>query len=639
MELRMVKPVIYLLGSYFTLYSQPGIAVTPLDFELTLSLNGGVVRSHHTSFQDANSTMRAASLNAPYLEEVSAQRGSGVETYNYTIPNRAPGSKFVYQHTGGIGIPIMDSLEAVITSINSVYTDAYGGAVVQCDLTFTPYSHQPEEGIYRYEFIMIAVPSNVPISYYSSDCASPMITGIGKSYQYSCPEGYLLTTGPTCANVDGLTYASITVRGPAQDELGCDCDSNIPSSCAGNPINVATGNKHIIETDYVGTGPSPLVFKRYYNSFNAHSTSHGRHWQHYYERELFQDLANIIHVKRPHGQVITFSEIYVDTWRSVSGDKTLLSNLAPGEYSDKKYIDSRGEEEYTYIGGHPEYSGGSAWRLQSLTDNQGNNRTLFYDLNSRLIRVENEFGQALTFSYHANGNLQTMTAPGGLVWTYRYNSNGYLAHVDNPDGSTRQYLYEDSRFPHALTGIVDENGNRYATYAYDVDGRAISSEHAGGVDRITLSYNTDGTSSVTNSRNISSTYSFSDQFDTSLVAGISGPGCSSCGTGDSSYIYDPANRILLSKTIKGLTTGFGNYDSKGNPGYEIEAVGTPEQRRTDYTYDPRFFNKIHTKTESSVFASGNKVTTYDYDDFGNIIRILINGYAPDGTPVARETTM
>jgi len=49
---------------------------------------------------------------------------------------------------------------------------------------------------------------------------------------------------------------------------------------------------------------------------------------------------------------------------------------------------------------------------------------------------------------------------------------------DETDNPRKNSLYENQDFPHHLTGITDENGDRYAVWSYDSDGRAISSEHA-----------------------------------------------------------------------------------------------------------------------------------------------------------------
>ena len=132
------------------------------------------------------------------------------------------------------------------------------------------------------------------------------------------------------------------------------------------------------------------------------------------------------------------------------------------------------------------------------------------------------------------------------------------------------------------------------------------------------------------------------------ITGISGPGCSTCGTGDTSYVYDPLTNDLRSKIANGVTTEYGNYDANGNPGYMIEAKGTPEERRTDYEYHLNFFNKVTKILEPSVRAANPtapctentdcRKTAYTYDTFGNRTAETITGYQPDGTPVTRSTT-
>jgi RHS repeat-associated protein len=52
----------------------------------------------------------------------------------------------------------------------------------------------------------------------------------------------------------------------------------------------------------------------------------------------------------------------------------------------------------------------------------------------------------------------------------------------------RTYQYTDPRFPQAITGKADQNGNQLSTYTYDENGRAISTERAVGFDRQTISY-------------------------------------------------------------------------------------------------------------------------------------------------------
>jgi YD repeat-containing protein len=71
-----------------------------------------------------------------------------------------------------------------------------------------------------------------------------------------------------------------------------------------------------------------------------------------------------------------------------------------------------------------------------------------------------------------------------------FDANGNLTRLTWPDTRFREFVYENSSLPWALTGVVDERGMRYSTFTYDTAGRALSTEHAGGVDRYSVSYGT-----------------------------------------------------------------------------------------------------------------------------------------------------
>src|SRR5262249_37439142 len=106
--------------------------------------------------------------------------------------------------------------------------------------------------------------------------------------------------------------------------------------------------------------------------------------------------------------------------------------------------------------------------------------------------------------------------------TYSYTASGLsggaldrLAAVTySTSPSTRQtYLYENQAFPLALTGIIDENGNHFATWTYDQTGRATKSAYvdstAGEVESKTVAYNnTTGSRPVPNARAQKEVYTF-----------------------------------------------------------------------------------------------------------------------------------
>jgi YD repeat-containing protein len=120
-----------------------------------------------------------------------------------------------------------------------------------------------------------------------------------------------------------------------------------------------------------------------------------------------------------------------------------------------------------------------------------------------LIQVIDERGRRLSFTYTApsspavpligagplvNHLLHTVSDSGGVQLTLAYDSANRLSSLLWADGRTRSFLYEDSAQPRALTGIIDENQQRFASFGYDSAGRAISTERAGSVERISVSY-------------------------------------------------------------------------------------------------------------------------------------------------------
>ncbi|MGD8876088.1 MAG: hypothetical protein PVH38_13155, partial [Gammaproteobacteria bacterium] len=301
-------------------------------------------------------------------------------------------------------------------------------------------------------------------------------------------------------------------------------------------------------------------------------------------------------------------------------------------------------------------------KLTEIRYRNGMIHALSYDAQGRLRQVSTGTGESLTFTYLEAASLplvESLRDHTGRVWEYAYDQNNNLVSVTGPDGTpedaadnpVRVYHYEDAYFPNALTGISDARGIRYATFAYDPDshikGRAITSYYgdaADAIDRVDVNYNghdtySDGVTirTVTNGEGDATTYTTIMQHGVALLQSMSGPGCSNCSGGEVGYSYDPETNDLLLRTENGITTEFGDYDANGNPGYMIEARGTADERRTDYRYDTRYFDSVASLSEPSVYERGRRVTTTDYDDYGNRIAERIDGYSPDGLPVTRTT--
>jgi RHS repeat-associated protein len=437
---------------------------------------------------------------------------------------------------------------------------------------------------------------------------------IGNTFQETAV--YYTWTGPTSgASQDSFSYH---VKVP----LGCwspaDPDPTYPvqrvpppknlgkpNCCEGNPVNPGTGNKLQIESDYAGAPNIHLEFRRYYNSQDASPRGTlGYNWHSTYHRGLTPPSAsgNSVQITRADGRVDTFTRNSAGAWQADPDVTSRLSEVknASGQQTGWKLVLEDDTLELYALDG----------RLTSISTRAGLKQTLTYNADKQLTQVTGPFGHKLTFSYDFDGLLEKMTAPGGKAYGYAY-SNNNLVSVTYPGGAVRQYLYENPAFIRALTGITDENGQRFATYAYDAQGRAISTEHAGGVEKVTLTYG-DGTTNVTDPRNYAHSYNFSTQFDVVKPATVTGP-CLTCEA--KAYGYD-ANGFTSSRTDRNgrLTTYV--HNARGLETSRTEASGTALAR----TITTQWHATFHLPTK---ITEPNRVTTLTYDTKGNLLKRMV----------------
>ena len=103
-----------------------------------------------------------------------------------------------------------------------------------------------------------------------------------------------------------------------------------------------------------------------------------------------------------------------------------------------------------------------------------------------------------------------------------------------------------SRFP--VTGIVDESSNRFATYVYDIAGRAVSTERANGVFMYQFFYASPLIrTSVTDPLGSVRTLNFAVTAQTLTQTSLSQPGGSGCGPASAAVTYD-TNANVMSRT-------------------------------------------------------------------------------------------
>lgn len=283
----------------------------------------------------------------------------------------------------------------------------------------------------------------------------------------ACPSGYS-RSGNRC-------IVPATSVNPHKNNSGCAAGEN-----GTNPIHCALGHKlqHEVDLDH-GAG---LRFERFYSSApHWGATSMGRHWRHGYSARISLSDGSATGglvtawAHRPNGDLLAFNRANDASWVGDPDIKLeLLAEYAsPGVVSGWVIQDEDENSEFYDADG----------RLIGIDNPREGLMTLGYDSQGRLAFVADRHDRMIAFGYDAANRISEITGPAGNVFGYQYDAAGNLATVTYPVASGTaaeiQYHYEDSRFPHALTGITDESGNRSASWSYDASGFFHEAIHYG----------------------------------------------------------------------------------------------------------------------------------------------------------------
>jgi RHS repeat-associated protein len=431
----------------------------------------------------------------------------------------------------------------------------------------------------------------------------------------------------------------------AGESLGCSTSQNLtpqqslppeptPNAMCGNPINAATGNKFETETDFIGGTQTGLEFIRYYNSQDTAVTSLGARWRTTWHRSLLVSGTTVT-VTRADGHQDAFTNnggVYSPYPNVTSVLTATLSNGVVTAYQVTTASDA--VEIYNANG-----------QFVSLTTRAGLTTTLAYDTYGNLRTVTGPFAHTLSFTIDANLRIATMTVPDGGVYAYAYDAFGNLITVTHPDGSRRTYVYGNATYPNFLTGIIDENGGSFATWTYDTMGRAITSQHAGGVGLTTVTYSTSSSgrpaggrplpgvahapyvsgtrvggglptsaadatsaSTVTDANGATHTYNFATQFG--VIEPISLTGVPVPSLGGDAFSYD-TNGFLASLTdYDGNVTTY-THDARGDETSRTLGYGTS----IAHTISTTWLSTFHLPTQ---IVDGTRTFSYAYDTHGNL---------------------
>ncbi len=459
------------------------------------------------------------------------------------------------------------------------------------------------------------------------------------------------------------------------DGLGgflCYRDSNSPPSCpvpggpmdggggaapwsaksdpawSGNPVNAHTGDKVQTEVDFTSGGFRPLELRRTYSStgfpwlINSAVPDVGMSsfWRLGFHHRLVQytgaTYTTMIAARADNSALYFYRSGAAWTGRAEQTESLADDLDAGGVVVSRTLTLSDNSREIYDLSG----------RLVQIQDPSGWSQQLGYDGGGRLQSVTDTLGRVLTFSYDSAGKLASIAMPDQQTISYDFNDRGNLTTVTYPGGGQKQYLYREAAhiatnsYGHLLTGIVDENGDRYATYKYNSAGKVSQTEHGNGAQRYQFTYGTSAT--IVDPLGTTRTLGKTNIKGFARTTSVSQP-CAGCGGAAASALtYDALGNVASRTDFRAKKTCYA-YDTTRNletarldGATSAENCTTvlatppnrPDVRKVTTTWHPTW-RLPATITEPA--PGGTKTTTFTYDASGNLTQKSIAAPKNDGS--------
>lgn len=293
---------------------------------------------------------------------------------------------------------------------------------------------------------------------------------------------------------------------------------------------------------------------------------------------------------------------------------------------------------YTYQFGSTEHT---IQRITGILDHLGNQVLWFEYTDADLTAIRDATNRRVEYTQNRDALKQAtsfvVTDVNGHQWTYPYRG-AYMTTRTDPlgrtvnltgcfgwisaegkdqdgIGTTYKCEYDDTRKRHYIRrttpgGVITESWyESMEAWADHSDAILIRRDING---KTVLSVTKDGNRRHVKDQRGNVTINEYDQWD-NLIKTTHPDGTSV------SYIVDPVYSNVLQKTDeRGIVMKY-EYDSRGNLTRIIEALGRPEQRVTEYSYDD-YGNRLTEKRLGDA-VTAESTTTYTYDDKGNVTSV------------------
>jgi YD repeat-containing protein len=374
----------------------------------------------------------------------------------------------------------------------------------------------------------------------------------------SVPTNVVISGGGTAASIllSPVPGGQQTGSGPCRSK---NCTQR--EGIAGQPINITNGNTWVEQTDYSLPGlAGGMALTRTWNSLWQSNSPvevsgiFGHSWRSNFEARL-QISTDWVKYWHGDGNLWTFNYDNVTGFYYLADplDERATLTYDPTTERFTVTLDDKNRILFRANG-----------YVDRFVDRNGNQTIAQYDEADRLLTITDSAGRVLSFTY-GNSNfpgLATSISDAiGIVATYVYDTSGRLQQVTYADATHVTFNYDAQNL---LLNVLDNEGKVLEAHTYDAQRRGLTSERAGGVEKVTVTYTRTGLTRVTDSKGNHTDYVYRLIGTRRFMDSINGPGCTSCGgRGTQVFSYDSRGNRLSSTDALGRTT-FYTYDANGN---------------------------------------------------------------------------
>lgn len=381
----------------------------------------------------------------------------------------------------------------------------------------------------------------------------------------------------------------------------------------GNPVNLATGNKHQYDIDLPRPwGKAGLGLARHYNSMSPRTTSLGPGWTTDYDTRLYQVPGGVVVLQAdggrihfagtppfsgPKGQLRKQGKLWYWLWPTghlLAFDEQGLLVRVRGAHPRSPSLSIQRHQEEDALQGHiaeivMQAADTSTAEVAADGPQDGTKPALTPTLTPAPDRLRFQYdiidGRAYLVTLDTRAGKFTYQYDDGSAQPY---SAPRLRAVTRPDGMTRQYLYEPEHQggnARALTGVVivsadGKTQDRINTWRYDRWGRVVSVSSKGEArsSDVKIEYQAHGSpkskglTTVTTAQGHLTHYEFALTAGRYVVTSVKGAGCPACLPTGLRAQYDAGGRLL---SINGLSL---NYLPEGRLGALASPRGWPGLR-------------------------------------------------------------